>query len=113
MASIVNKFNAVSSKAVLARNTRKIEELVESKPYIIQQVRVVNTPYGKSAVAMVLGEEDKEFDLFLPKRFTSVFESEEIEPNTIQLIREKPLGPTYDIKLERKSDIEIFFVFTT
>lgn len=102
MASIVNKFNVIASKAAQARNTRKIGELVESEPYIVQQVRVVNTPFGKSAVATLLGEEDEEFDVFLPKRFTPVFESEEVEPNTLKLIRGKPNGTTYDLKLERK-----------
>lgn len=100
MASFVERFNAIPT--ISTSDTRKIKDLIEGVPYTVRAIRVVDTRFGRSAVVTLLDNIEK-FDVFLPKRFTSVFETEEkVEPDTLTLTRGKPIGQSFDIKLERE-----------
>lgn len=102
MASFVDLFNTTASTSAYNK-TLKLEDLEQGMHYTIQSGRVVNTRYGKSVV-LTLCEPNSEdnFDVFLPKKFVEAFEKSESIPENLKLIRGKPIGASFELKVIRK-----------
>lgn len=102
MASFVDLFNATASTNTYNK-TLKLEDLEQGTQYSIQSGRVVNTKYGKSVVLTLCDPDSQEnFDVFLPKKFVETFEKSESIPENLKLIRGKPMGSSFELKVIRK-----------
>lgn len=103
MASFIERFNATKQQETL-----RTADLVEGNSYRLKTIKVIHTKFGKCAIAkLVDGEED--IDVFLPQRYTQLFkngeEEEQIFENTV-LIRGKPVGKSYEIKIQGSKQLK-------
>lgn len=96
--SLVDLFNEHSKSNLLP--TKRCSELKEEKHYIVHFLKKIDTKVGDAVIAALSDspykqEDTPKFQVFLPKRFTTLLQNEDldsIEPATFYLISHGQTG---------------------
>ena len=96
--SLVDQFNQHSTSNILL--TKKCSDLKEDKHYIVHMMKKLDTAVGDAVLAALgdspYNEEDgPKFQVFLPRRFVTLLQNEnveEIKPGMLYLVSHGPSG---------------------